>query len=292
MEIDRAPQSDSYLLSLFHRALSGVFQDYQILRAVRSFSNGIVDFEIIFANNFENLNHANKDLADYRLFYSLKKVLTSNSLGKWTNLHDKMLLPLTLDEVLVVPFDAHRHEPSPEQISMVLGFDGVIDIVGELIAQRLISQAIEKLVESHQPFAFGIINIDNYAVLKSTTTMNGGTTPGDIFFRALQERLGQEDIAIRMDENEFATILECAGEINEVFPRLWELSNLSTTPLNIGANEMTVEFSAGYVLVTDPFITAKEILDEATSMMYKSKSNGKNGYYLSDSHHSASDPSM
>ena len=109
---------------------------------------------------------------------------------------------------------------------------------------------------------------------------------------AISSRLEDEDVVEILNDNECAIILECKQNIEEVLPRLWELSNLSNTPILIGGIEINLQFSAGYVLVTDFFTTAKEILDEAISMMYKSKNNGKNGYFLSDSYHSANDPML
>lgn len=203
-----------------------------------------------------------------------------------------MLLPLTYNEVLVVPFDAHRHEPLAEQISMLLGFDGVSHLVTESISQRMINKALENLVETHHPFAFGIINIDNYATIISNFDESLRSGIAEMLLDSIDSELGAEDITTLIDDNEFATILFCRESINEVFPRLWALSNLSNTPFIIEGKEVMIHFSAGYVLVTDPYTTAKEVLDEAISMMYKSKGNGKNGYYLSDTHHSANDPSL
>lgn len=273
---------DVELFDLFQEALGAVLHQFQILHAQRSYTNEIMGFDVLFDNTSTTTQNGLTHLADYRLIYTLKKVLGNNHQGQWTNLQDRMLLPLTRDDVLVLPFDAHRHEPLPEQISMVLGFDGVGHVITESIAQRVINHALENLTAHHHPFAFGFINIDSYAAMISDLDETSQERISQFLLAAFQAKLDINDVISPLNENEFALILTCNQDINEVFPKLWELSNLSNTPLPIAEREITLQFSAGYVLVTDPFTTAKEILDEAISMMYKSKNNGKNGYSLSD----------
>lgn len=200
----------------------------------------------------------------------------------WTSLKDKMILPLSKDDVLVIPFDTHNHVPKEEQISMLLGFDGITHVVSELISQKMITGALERLLDNHQPFSFGIINIDNFNLLAQKLGKDNLPELLDAFEDSLSTKIGSHDLIEPLNENEFAILLECEQNIQEIFPNLLELSSLSQTPLNVAGKDVLVEFSAGYVLVTDPFITAKEVLAEATSMMYKSKNEGKNGYSYSN----------
>ena len=276
---------DLQLLDLFQEALGAVLHDFQIFRAQRSFTNEIIGFEIIFQTDTDSLQNDLALLSDYRLIYTLKKVLGANHQGQWTSLEDRMLLPLTHDDVLVLPFDAHRHQPLPEQISMVLGFDGVSHVIKESIAKRLINRALENLIAHHKPFAFGVLNIDSYSDVLSKLATNNHHQISHHFRSAFQVKLHRDDVIAALDENEFAIVLDCQRDITEVFPKLLELATLSNTPLAIDGHEITVQFSAGYVLVTDPFTTVEEILEEAFLMMYKSKNDGKNGYSLSNSHH-------
>lgn len=286
------PEANQRLIRLLVSALTAILNEFMILRVVRSFSNEIVDYVNVFDSN--PADNANKtiSLSDHRLLYIIKKILGAKHENEWVSLQGKMILPLSRDEVLVVPFDGHRHEPMPQQLSIVLGFDGVSHLGKESISLRLISRALENLTERHHPFAFGIINIDNFQRLLAEYDQSGKLKISERVFKKIQERLNQDDFVAAISDNEFATILTCESDVQEVFPRLWELSSLSNTPISLGEMQIPVHFSAGYVLIPDSFTTAKEILDEAISMMYKSKSNGKNGYYLSDSHHSASDPSL
>lgn len=285
-------KQDSGLNHLFIEALTSILHNYQIVRAIRSFTNEIVDYENLFDSNLTRKNDEPNELSDFRLLYTIKKVLGSNHHNEWVSLQDKMIFPLSRDEVLVVPFDGHRHQPLPEQISMILGFDGVGHLVSESVSLRLINRALENLANHHQPFAFGVINIDNYQALVANYDQLGQLDIFDRIFEEIQEKLGLHDVVAPLSDNEFATILFCEEDINDVFPRLWELSSLSNTPLSLGEVQIPIPFSAGYVLVTDACTTAKAILGDAISMMYKSKSNGKNGYHLSNAYHSASDPSL
>lgn len=282
----------SELTSVLTSALSAVLHDYQILVARRSFTNEIVDFDVICDSQSRIQTNGAANLSDHRLLYILKKVLSSNSYGEWISLYDRMLVTLAPDIVLVVPFNAHRHAPLLEHISLVLGFDGFDHIVVESKSQRMITNALEKLVNNHQPFAFGFLNIDNHSQILFENLKQSKSDFAEALCGEILLRLEDEDVVEILNDNEFAIILECKQNIEEVLPRLWELSNLSNTSIAINGQEINLQFSAGYVLVTDFFTTAKEILDEAISMMYKSKNNGKNGYFLSNSHPSANDPSM
>lgn len=283
---------DSELVSVLAKGLNAVLHDYQILHARRSFTNEIVDFDIICDSQPKTQSNGTRNLSDYRLLYVLRKIFTSNHHGEWISLYDRMLVTLAPDVVLVVPFDAHRHAPFLEHISLVLGFNGFDHIVTESISQRMITNALEKLVNNHQPFAFGFLNIDNHSQILSEHANISKSDLAALLRSAISSRLDDEDTVEILNDNECAIILECKKNIEEVLPRLWELSNLSNTHVVIDGTEINLQFSAGYVLVTDFFTTAKEILDEAISMMYKSKNNGKNGYFLSDSYHSANDPSL
>ena len=275
---------DLQLLDLFQGALGAVLHDFQIFRAQRSYTNEIIGFDLVFRNPPVSSQSDLAHLSDYRLFYTLKKVLGANHQGQWTSLEDRMLLPLTHDDVLVLPFDAHRHQPLPEQISMVLGFDGVSHVIKESIAKRLITRALENLIANHNPFAFGVLNIDSYNEVFSKLATNNHNQLAHHLRSAFEAKLHPDDVITVLDDNEFAIVLDCQRDITEVFPKLLELATLSNTPLAIDGHEITLQFSAGYVLVTDPFTTVEEILEEAILMMYKSKNNGKNGYSLSNSH--------
>lgn len=191
-----------------------------------------------------------------------------------------MLVSLAPDVVLLVPFDSHRHAPLFEHISLVIGFDGVNHVVTESISHRMISHALKNLLTNHQPFAFGFLNVDNHTQIlaKNPRITNANLT--SYLQSKIASKLEDQDMVEPLNDNEFAVILHCHQNIDEVLPRLWELSNLSNTPVKFDESEITVGFSAGYVLVTDSFMSAKEILDEAISMMYKSKSDGKNGFSM------------
>lgn len=263
-------RSDETLNHLFVEALTSVLHNYQILRAIRSFTNEIVDFEKLFDTNSADKNHHLTTIYDYRLLHTIKKVLSANHKNEWVGLQDKMILPLSRDEVLVVPFDEHRHQPPLEQISLVLGFDGVSHLVAESVSLRLINKGLDNLINHHQPFAFGVVNIDNFQALLARFDHDGHLNISGRIFKGIQDKLGPNDAVASLGDNFFAMLIECVTDINEVFPKLWEISGLSNTPLSLGEIQIPIHFSAGYVLVIDPYSTAKEILDEAISIMYKS----------------------
>lgn len=257
---------------LIIEALNAFLHDYQILRAIRSFTNEIVAYEKVFNSNASEKDIEPTLLSDYRLLHTIKEVLGANRNREWIVLHDKMIFPLSRDEILVVPFEGNHHRPFPEQISLVLGFDGVGHLVAESVSLRLINKGLDNLINHHQPFAFGVIHIDNYQKLLTSFDHGGNLNISARFFREIQSKLNSNDSVVFLDDNFFAILIECATDINEAFPRLWEISGMSNTLISLGEIQIPIHFSAGYVLVIDPYTTAKEVLDEAISIMYKNGS--------------------
>lgn len=284
-------QPTAHLFSLFQKIVDAIFDSYQILRAERSYTNEIIDFSVLYEIPRVQGEKGSIRLSDYRMLYALKKSLNSHNQGRWISLSENMMLPLSNDEILVVPFDSHNHQPKSELLSMVMGFDGVTHVISQRLSQRLISEALEKLLEKERPFAFGILNIDNFEAKVADLQPEAVNEALDGFADSVRSRLGENGTLVSLQGNEFAIIMECKESINELFPTLVSLSELSLTRENLRENGMKMEFSAGYVLVTNPFVTVNEILDEATALMYKSKSDGKNGYGWSHLHHSANEPS-
>ena len=274
---------------IVNKVIENVFPNFLLLRAKRSFTNEIIDFEVILSRP-SYLEWSN-DLDNYRLLYSVKKSLESRKIGSWIKLQEQMILVLENDVVFIANFDSPNREPSEEQISMILGFDGVSHLTNTIVFQRMIAQGLKQFFINHNPFAFGVINIDNYELLASTLDEPRLLNTISQFTQSLKQAINSNDQLISVDTNDFALILYSDGNIEDILPRLIGLSNLSVASINNSEQNPKVEFSAGYVLVTDPYTTVNEILEEAVKMMYKSKNNGENGYQLSQNHHSASDPS-
>ena len=284
---------NSELLSpLFQRILEELFDSFQILHVKRSFTNEIVDFSILFESTPRHDQTKLRRLSDYRMLYTLKKSLNSTNISHWINLHDSMLLPLSQDEILVVTFDPHNHNPNDKLLAIAMGFDGVTHVVGERISQRLISSGLDSLSESGRPFAFGIINFDDFESDLPHLNQSQIHLVLDDFAHMLKTKLGNGGVVASLRENEFALLLKCERNIDEIFSNLTALSQLSITRSWHGEHEKVFAFSAGYVFVDEPVISTNEILEEAFALMYQCKSDGKNSYNWSYLHHSASDPSI
>nr|WP_285116741.1 sensor domain-containing diguanylate cyclase [Leifsonia sp. fls2-241-R2A-40a] len=150
----------------------------------------------------------------------------------------------------------------------------LIDHLTGLHNRRSLERRLESAVAEGQGGVLLFLDLDGF---KSINDRHGHET-GDAVLRAIAERLTEgsraTDVISRLAGDEFVVLSGGVGqEVGERFAS--RLIEEIARPIQTARGEMTVTASCG-VIVIEPELTAKQLLDAADAAMYRAKKMGRN----------------
>ena len=293
--------SDSELLNLLSIAIKSTCDGFSIWRAVRNSKAEIVDFWLIYSTDL-SLDLART--ATSRLLHKpitevvmngdserIRNVLTGalksfetlgaqtliQNIDGWKTDTESSIIPLTANEVLITYVNKKGSSASINHNQWIFDHDPLTGLVNQVLLDEMLSQALMQLQLRDEPFAFGVIDLDDF---KSINKLYGNAV-GDILLRnfadLLNEKAKKTDRIIRLGADDFALILRDTHDISEITALTKNLLQAANRGWSINQNEIKISFSAGFILVSDYHAKPREIFNLAQEHMYKIKNKGKNG---------------
>ena len=285
---------------LLDLAIKSNCDGYSIWRAKRDRQNQIIDFELIYSSDAsvdptkmataklvhklmnEVIMDGDAERVKSALRNALKAFETSGSkhraqnIDGWMTNTESTIIPLTKDEVLITYVNKSQAKIIHNN-HWISDHDPLTGLINQVLLDELISQALMQLQLHSEPFAFGIIDLDDFKNLNK----NFGVALGDQVLRnfseLLKDKLRKSDRIIRLSEDDFAVVLRDTHDISEITALSKNLMHGAARGWRINGEHISLNFSAGFVLVGDYHVEPREIFHLAQEQMFKVKNQGKNG---------------
>ena len=268
------PSPKENLISVFGNILDTILGEYSIWQAERSDEGEIIAVKKIYSS----ASYEYDDSEEARFNYVLRKALTTNPFSRWLTTRNEIVFPISKEEVLVIAHDGKNHELNSNQLQVLLGSETVTEVVSDLTLHRALTQEIFRLNEDEEPFVFGLIDIDDFEKINIDFGIANGDLVLEYFNKYLKGKLGTHDRVIQMDGNRYAVIINGKSDLDSLNLLFEDLLHSIHKIFNIEGHYLDIKFSAGFVMVSIPCVTATEILKSADTLLYQVKDSGKNGY--------------
>ncbi len=146
-----------------------------------------------------------------------------------------------------------------------------------LLSERM-RLAIDQCETTSTRAALLLLDLDRFKVINDTR----GHQAGDMLLRQVAERIsnaiGPADFAARIGGDEFAIILQNAGDDDNIGLQCANLLQQISIPYTIDHVDQLIGASIGIALIPDDGTSADELLRLADLAMYEAKSLGRNGH--------------
>lgn len=295
-------------VELLNLALGKILDGFSIWRAKRDLKGEILDFEMIYSNEISNnpkkmitakLLHKpisevimNGDLERIRnVLINALKVYSPNlnmadgrSIDGWQDGISSKVLPLTRDEVLITYQNKGKNSTNEFRAQWIYEHDPLTGLIDQVLLEDLLNEALLNLQRTDEQFAFGMLDLDDFIRINNRYGRDFGDLVLRQFSETFQALLKKSDRLIRLGEDDFAVILRNVNDLSEITAISKELMQLSFNGWILDGELIKLAFSAGFVLVNDPFATTQEIFHLTETQMYKVKNHGKNGFVSSVFH--------
>jgi diguanylate cyclase (GGDEF)-like protein/PAS domain S-box-containing protein len=154
--------------------------------------------------------------------------------------------------------------------------DGLTGLANRTRFAERLEQALERARRTRAIFAVAYLDIDDFKTINDSL----GHTAGDqllvVVGRRLRERLRPHDVAARFGGDEFAVLIEDAGDARDADRVVQRLVDGVGEPLTLDGSTVRPRTSVGLVVITDPDTTSpSEIMRDADTAMYAAKHGGK-----------------
>ena len=144
-----------------------------------------------------------------------------------------------------------------------------------LLAEHM-RQTIEDCTSQDSKSALLLVDLDRFKVINDTR----GHQAGDMLFRQVAERINASleanELAARINNNEFAIILRDVKDVADVSSKCLHLLSQIGRAYSIGDADQLIGASIGVALIPDDSNSPDELLRLADLAMYEAKSSGRN----------------
>jgi len=154
--------------------------------------------------------------------------------------------------------------------------DGLTGLANRTRFAERLEQAVERARRTRAVFAVAFLDIDDFKTVNDSLGHTAGDRLLEVVAHRLEERLRAHDVAARFGGDEFAVLIEQAGDARDAEGVVQRLVDGVARPLNLDASVVTPRASVGLVVVEDPdAVTPSEIMRDADIAMYAAKRAGK-----------------
>lgn len=176
---------------------------------------------------------------------------------------------------------------SRKQAEEKLRFDAKHDSLTKLPNRKTFMSALQDSVKEYQNdktkiFATVFIDLDNFKIINDTL----GHDVGDSLLKHTAKRLLEcvrgQDVVARLGGDEFTILLKNLSESSQANLIAERILSKFSKPIKIGDSELSVKVSIGIAISEANYKNADEMLKDADTAMYHSKSRGRNCYSVYD----------
>lgn len=290
------------IIALLNLSMSKIWDGFSIWRAKRSQDGHIKDFEMLYSN--EKSNNPKKMITAKLLHKPISEVIMNGdserirsvlikalegyvpnasfsdgrTINGWIEGTQSTVLPLTKDEILVTYVNRIKENSKATRGQWIYEHDPLTGLINQVLLEELLNEALLQLQKSDNQFAFGILDLDDFERINVKFGRDFGDSILRKFTDSFQGQLKKSDRLIRLGDDDFAVILRDVNDLSEITEISKELMGNTSKGWILDGELIKLNFSAGFVLVKDPFATTQEIFHLAESQMYKVKNHGKNGF--------------
>ncbi|HSK97367.1 MAG TPA: EAL domain-containing protein, partial [Euzebyales bacterium] len=154
--------------------------------------------------------------------------------------------------------------------------DGLTGLANRTRFAERLEQALERARRTRAVFAVAFLDIDDFKTINDSMGHTAGDRLLEVVARRLNDQLRAHDVAARFGGDEFAVLIEQAGDARDAERVVRRLVEGVGEPLTLDASVVTPRASVGLVVVDDPAaVTPAEIMRDADIAMYAAKRGGK-----------------
>jgi diguanylate cyclase (GGDEF)-like protein/PAS domain S-box-containing protein len=151
-----------------------------------------------------------------------------------------------------------------------------VDPITELPNKLWLSNYLESLVKSNNPFILMCMDLDNFKVINDTF----GNVYGDVILKKMGIRLkdctGEGSFVCKISGDEFAILVTDKDKVDGFDSFIEEFKDKISEPIRVDENEFHFTFSIGIAVFPEDGQTADDLMKNADTAMLKAKSTGKN----------------
>lgn len=162
------------------------------------------------------------------------------------------------------------------QKSISDSLDPLTNLPNKTAFMQMLDQAISKTQRNQEIFALLYINIDDFTILNSSVGDDGSKQALKEVARKLSYHIRQHDTLAKLDNDEFAIILENITSTSDITMVCQRVLEEMTKPVKLENFTEILSVSIGVSIYPNHATEAKKLIDFAHSAMYKSKREGKN----------------
>lgn len=195
---------------------------------------------------------------------------------------EKTITPLRDDNGQITHFvstgkDITERMKAQERLDHIAYYDALTGLPNRNLFHDRLSHALGQAQRHGRQTAILLLNLDNFNSINNSL----GHDVGDQVLRTtaarLRARIRAEDIVACMGSDEFAVLLENAGDADDLARTAQKLIDDLTKPFPVGEHEIIVSMSIGIAIAPTDGNDADSLWKNADTAMHRAKENGHNG---------------
>ena len=157
-------------------------------------------------------------------------------------------------------------------------YDFITDLPNRVLFLDRLKNAIQLSKKRATQVIVVILDLDNFKVVNDTL----GHAMGDALLvetsRRLSKCIDKKDTAARLGGDEFSLLIEDVEQDDDIFYLMKRIKLVFEEPFKINNGTINLTASIGVSIYPDDGDTNEELINNATTAMYKAKKSEKNGY--------------
>jgi PAS domain S-box/diguanylate cyclase (GGDEF) domain len=207
--------------------------------------------------------------------------------GGWVGYYDVTLSPLYDIHKKIVGVIGTNHDitaikENEEKIKHMAFYDLITDLPNRASFLDRLNNAIKLSKKKATQVIVFILDLDNFKVVNNTL----GHATGDALLietaKRLRKCINVKDTVARLSGDEFSLLLEDVEQEDEIVYFLRKIRSVFEEPFSIENGTISLTASIGVSVYPDDGDTNEELINNATTAMYKAKKFGKNRYDFFD----------
>jgi diguanylate cyclase (GGDEF)-like protein/PAS domain S-box-containing protein len=176
--------------------------------------------------------------------------------------------------------DVHERKLAKEHLRHAAYYDDLTGLPNRRFFHERLQQAVDEAVNLQRKIGLLLIDVDH---LKQTNDRFGHAA-GDALLKAFGARLrnaiGTTDSVARLSGDEFAILLPDAAEEAHVAAAAKAILAQMQEPLRYNGNSLECRTSIGGTVVTGPYTTTEQLLQQADLALYHGKGTGRGTFTM------------
>lgn len=194
------------------------------------------------------------------------------TISPWFDLKRKII------GVIGINHDITTIKENEKMIRHMACYDFITDLPNRVLFLDRLKKAIQLSKKRATQVIVVILDLDNFKVVNDTL----GHAMGDALLvetsRRLLKCIDKKDTAARLGGDEFSLLIEDVEQEDDIFYLMKRIKLAFEEPFKINNGTISLTASIGVSIYPDDGDTNEELLNNATTAMYKAKKSEKNGY--------------